>query len=60
MILDNAQDDESEGYEPGFEGDGFIALCIIYGVSAVANWFAPSVMTVSERCFAHRMATIPF
>ncbi len=49
VILDSAQDPESDGYEKGFNGDGFIALCIIYGVSAVFNWFAPSVMTVGKR-----------
>ena len=46
MILDGAQDPDSAGYVEGFTGDGFISLAIIYAVSAVFNWFAPSVMVV--------------
>ncbi len=47
VILDSATDEDSEGFVDDRDvGDGFIALCIIYGVSAVCNWFAPSIMTV--------------
>ena len=31
-------------YVPGFSGDGFTSLAIIYAVFSIANWFAPPVV----------------
>jgi len=46
VIIDNAQDKDSDGYVEDFNGDGYISSGIIYGVSAVFNWMAPSVMVL--------------
>ena len=45
-ILNSAKDKDSAGYVPGFNGDGFTALAIIYAVFSISNWFAPSVVSV--------------
>ena len=45
-ILNSAKDKDSGGYVPGFNGDGFTALAIIYAVFSLSNWFAPSVVSV--------------
>ncbi len=46
MIIESAQDELSDGYVEGFNGQGYISLAIIYVVSAVFNWLAPSTMAV--------------
>ena len=46
MIIDNAKNISSPGYEPGFNGDGFLAMAVLYGVYTVAVWFVPSLMAV--------------
>lgn len=32
--------------DPSFEGDGYYSLAIIYAVFAIANWAAPSIISV--------------
>ncbi|TRY62646.1 hypothetical protein TCAL_11960 [Tigriopus californicus] len=52
VILEGAKLNETDTGEPndafvdGFTGDGFTSLAILYAVSAVCNWFAPSIMVV--------------
>lgn len=31
---------------PSFTGDGYTSLCIIYGVFAACNWFAPTIIAL--------------
>lgn len=31
---------------PSFTGDGYTSLCIIYGVFAVCNWLAPTIIAL--------------
>lgn len=38
--------------DPSFTGDGYISLAIIYAVCAVANWFAPSFISVTGPKYA--------
>ena len=46
MIIDNAKNETSMGYAPGFSGDGFISLFIVYGVAAVTTWLASSILLI--------------
>ena len=45
VILESATNRNSTGYEPGFSGNGFTSLAIVYAVFSVANWFAPPVVS---------------
>jgi hypothetical protein len=40
-VLQSIQDDD-----PGFKGDGYTSLSIIYGVFSISNWLAPSIVAV--------------
>lgn len=33
-----------EKEDPSFTGDGYTSLCIIYGVFAICNWLAPTII----------------
>ena len=46
MILDSARNETSDGFVPGFSGDGFVSVAIVYAVFTLANFFAPSVVSV--------------
>ena len=43
-MLENARDEESSGYIDGFNGDGYISLCIVYGVAFFCDFFAASTI----------------
>ena len=44
MVLESARDPNSTGYVEDFEGDGYIALAIIFAFSVVCDCFAPTVI----------------
>ncbi len=44
VIIENAKDRDATGYVPGFDGDGFISLSIVYAVSTVFDFLAPSIV----------------
>ena len=46
VILDSARNETSDGFVPGFSGDGFVSVAIVYAVFTLANFFAPSVVSV--------------
>ncbi|XP_063824836.1 UNC93-like protein MFSD11 [Ostrinia nubilalis] len=41
-ILDSITQDD-----PGFSGDGYTSLAIIYATLAICNWMAPSIITIT-------------
>ncbi len=43
VVIEAAQDPESSGYIKDFKGSGYIALCITYLVSGLADWIVPSL-----------------
>ena len=45
IILDSARNQTSDGYVPGFSGDGFTSAAIIYAVFTFANWIAPPIVS---------------
>ena len=45
VILDSAKNNASSGYIDGFTGDGYYSLAVLYAVFAIANWFAPPVVS---------------
>ena len=45
-IMDSAKNPDSKGYVPGFKGEGFTALAVIYASFSLFNWFAPSVVSI--------------
>jgi len=45
-IMNSAKNQDSKGYVPGFNGDGFIALAVVYASFSLFNWFAPSVVSI--------------
>merc|ERR1719397_2278561 len=44
LIFNSATNPDSGGFVPGFQGNGFIASAVIYGVFSIASWLAPSVV----------------
>merc|ERR1719341_548316 len=44
LIFNSATNKDSGGFVPGFQGNGFIASAVIYGVFSIASWLAPSVV----------------
>ncbi len=46
VIIENAKDRDATGYVPGFDGDGFISLSIVYAVSTVFDFLSPSIVAV--------------
>ena len=36
----------SEGYVEGFHGNSYISLGLLYAVSAIFNWLAPTIMII--------------
>lgn len=44
LIFNSATTEGSGGFIPGFEGNGFIASAVIYGVFSFASWLAPSAV----------------
>ena len=43
VIIENAKDRDANGYVPGFDGDGYLSLSIVYAVSTVFDFLAPSI-----------------
>ncbi len=43
MVIENAQDPDSEGYVEGFTGDGYVSLSIVNALAAVTAVFAASI-----------------
>ena len=39
VILDSARNETSDGFVPGFSGDGFVSVAIVYAVFTIANFF---------------------
>lgn len=58
MIFNSATNPDSGGYVPGFQGNGFIASAVIYGVFSIASWLAPSVVAFRGPRFAMVIAGI--
>merc|ERR1719275_478513 len=44
LIFNSATNPDSGGFVPGFQGNGFIASAVIYGVFSIASWLPPSVV----------------
>merc|ERR1719422_318302 len=52
LIFNSATKEHSGGFVPGFQGNGFIASAVIYGVFSIASWLAPSVVAWKGPRFA--------
>merc|ERR1711994_633872 len=52
LIFNSATKEQSGGLGPGFQGNGFIASAVIYGVFSIASWLAPSVVAWKGPRFA--------
>ena len=46
IVLDSARNETSDGFVPGFNGDGFISFAIVYIVFTFANLVAPAFVSV--------------
>ncbi len=44
--MESARDANSTGHVEGFDGDGYVALAIVYSVSFLCDWFAPTIIAV--------------
>jgi len=52
LIFNSATKEHSGGFVPGFQGNGFIASAVIYGVFSIASWLAPSIVAWKGPRFA--------
>jgi hypothetical protein len=46
--------------DPSFTADGYISLAILYAAFAVANWLAPSVISVLGPKWTMVIAVVPY
>lgn len=46
VLIENAKNNASEGYVEGFHGNSYISLGLLYAVSAIFNWLAPTIMII--------------
>ncbi len=56
VIIENAKDRDASGYVEDFNGDGFISLSVMYAVSTVFDFLAPSIVAVLGLRFAMMVA----
>ena len=46
IVLDSARNETSDGFVPGFNGDGFVSFAIVYIVFTFANLIAPAFVSI--------------